>query len=156
MSNAKCTVNPRILWKKLCLHVAFFSPFLLAVPLISLTYFNIMCKHLHWLLRNPFFNGLKNATCKCTLRKPNKVTAWVHLHVTLMVCSHWSRHIARLIEMDYIEFYEGVQTAARQYHGCHWLRYLIGLVIGLGVVQCVHTKACVQCQRLRQRWTLYP
>ena len=56
---------------KPCLHVAFFSPFLLAVPLIFLTYFNVMCKHLHWILWNPFFNGLnnglKNATCKRTL-----------------------------------------------------------------------------------------
>ena len=37
----------------------------------SFDLFDAMCKHLHWILLNPFFNGLKNglknATCKRTL-----------------------------------------------------------------------------------------
>ena len=57
---------------RLCLHVTFFSPFLLAVALIFFMY-----KHLHWILLNSFFNGLKNglknATCKCTLNDVKKI-----------------------------------------------------------------------------------
>ena len=59
----------------------------------------------------------------------------------IMPCSHWTtprtraRQIARPIEMGHIEFYE----RCSQYQWCHWLRYLISLFIGLGVLQCEHT-----------------
>ena len=60
-----------------------------------------------------------------------------------MVFSHWARprprQMARPIKMAYIELYEGVHTALRQYHWCHWLRHLIGLVISLGVILCEHS-----------------
>ena len=60
-----------------------------------------------------------------------------------------ARQIARPIEMAYIEFYEAVNTAARQYQWswCHWLRYFIGLIIGVGVVQCEHTIRCIYNER---------
>ena len=52
----------------LCLHVAFFGPFFVGS---TFDLFDVMCKHLHLILLNPFFNGLKNglknATCKRTL-----------------------------------------------------------------------------------------
>ena len=59
--------------------------------------------------------------------------------------SHWvrprprPREIARPIKMAYIELYEDVHTAPREYHWCHWFRHFTGFVIGLGVGQCEDT-----------------
>ena len=41
--------------------------------------------------------------------------------------------------MAYIELYEDVHTAPRQYTDAIGLGHLIGLVIGLSVVQCEHS-----------------
>ena len=57
-----------------------------------------------------------------------------------MVLSHMiPREIARPIKIAYIELFESIHTAPREYQWCHWLRHVIGLAIGLSVVQCEHT-----------------
>ena len=79
-------------------------------------------------------------------------TTWSPWSCGQMVCSHWTtlRMIPRprltTIIMGFTVICRALHTALRQYQWCHWLEHFIGIVIGLGVVQCDHTKTPVKTQ----------
>ena len=92
---------------KVCLHIAFFWLFLLAVPLIFLTYFNVMYKHLYWILYNPFSIGC--ITGWITSWKTLRVNVYIiHSKCNIITCkTYLSPCKENILNMytEYIQFW---------------------------------------------------